>query len=128
MKALVVLALMVLTACGPMSPWGVRQKVDELRAAIDEELPLGSGPDEVKAFLAEQGFHEFSINGPISGAPGSLHKERPDLVDDVRYTTGAIIHDAFTGPLWSESIQLRFYYNEDQEMIWSIVEIVATSL
>jgi hypothetical protein len=127
MKALAVLAVVALTACGTMSPWGVRHKVDELRAAIDEEIPLGSAPAKVEAFLTEQGL-SHSTSDPISGAPGSLYKERPDLVDDVRYTTGAIIHDAFVGPLWSESIQLTFYYNEDQEMIWSIVEIVADSL
>lgn len=126
-RTLMFLTVLTLGACGPMTAWEVRQKVDDLQAAIAEQLPLGSSPDKVEAFLSEQGL-ESSTSGPISGAPGSLKDERPDLVDHVRYTTGAIIHDAHIGFLRHENIQLRFYYNEDRQMIWSIVEIVATSI
>ena len=96
------------------------QKMEELRKAIAEQVPLGSSPEQVETFLVEQGFNDPETTGG-RGADGFLKDERPDLGDHVRYSTNAAIRDVYRGFLVSESIYLRFYYNEERKLIWSIV-------
>ncbi|MEZ5936435.1 MAG: hypothetical protein R3F54_31960 [Alphaproteobacteria bacterium] len=102
------------------------QKMEELRQAIAEQLPLGSSPEQVEAFIQAQGIEDYSTSGPTTGADSSLKRERPDLVEQVRYTTAAAIRDVHTGFWASEDIHLRFYYGQDRTLVWSIVRSVAT--
>lgn len=119
-------ALLLMVACG-MSEEEMAEKMEELRQAIAEQVPLGSSPDEVEAFIRQQGIEEFSTSGPYTGGGSTLKRERPDLVEQVRYSTGAAIRDVRRNGFWvSESIHLSFYYDEDQKLIWSIVRPVAT--
>jgi len=108
-----------MSACG-MSEEEMAEKMGELRQAAAEQVPLGSSPEQVEAFLVEQGIEEYSTVGG-RGADGFLKDERPDLGDQVRYSTGAAIRDVYWGFLVSESIYLTFYYDEDRKLIWSIV-------
>lgn len=120
-----ILVLLAASACG-MSEEEQIQKMEELRQAIAEQVPLGSSPEKVEAFIRTQGIEEFTTSGPTTGADSTLKRERPDLVDQVRYITGAAIRDVYQGFWVSESIHVRFYYNEDRKLIWSIVRAVAT--
>ncbi|MEM8950961.1 MAG: hypothetical protein AAGA21_08595 [Pseudomonadota bacterium] len=109
-----------------MSEEEQRQKMEDLRQAISEQLPLGSSPEPVEALIQQQGIEDFTTSGPTTGADSTLKRERPDLVNQMRYITGAVIRDVYRGIWVSESIHLRFYYDEDRKLIWSIVRSVAT--
>lgn len=124
-SAFLIFTLSCVSACG-MSEEEVDEKIEALRQAIAEQVPLGSSPEDVEAFIKQQGIEEYSTSGPYSGGGSALKRERPDLVDLVRYDTGAAIRDVYQGFWVSESIHLSFYYDKDRKLIWSIVRSVLT--
>ncbi|MGI9437258.1 MAG: hypothetical protein ACR2Q4_20905, partial [Geminicoccaceae bacterium] len=105
----------------------LRRRTEELRVAVEEKVLLGSSPEQVEAFLQEQGIEEYSTGGS-RGGNSTISRHSPELAEKTRYVTQAAIRDVYRGFLVSSSIYPRFYYDEERKLIWSTVKIGSDGL
>ena len=82
----------------------VTAKILELETAIQEQLPIGSSPDEVIGFLQRHGI------------------EHSNYHNDSRLITG-IIRDVQKGLLTSGSVQLEFVFDNHKLTKYSVTEV-----
>jgi len=115
---LLIVAVVLLSAC-------LRRVVSvaEVDKMVKDQLPIGSGQQQVRAFIDNLKIDSLKIERDEMhkydrGGFGNLDPEKTaELGDRIAMYTGAFIKDARSGFLTHDDIQMIFYFDKDGGMI-----------